>query len=141
MSGITNLNEILAHMDPILKEGEYVFCTFASLTAEQLETLRPICLFEEEEGKSIIIHRNIADCNNISYDSIYKLITLRVNSSLESVGLTAAVSSVLTELDISANVVAAFYHDHIFVPADRAREALKAIKSLVNKSVFEHELP
>jgi len=138
MSGITNLNEIMAHMDPVLKDGEYVFCTFASLTAEDCEALRPICLFEEEEGTSIIIHRNIADCNNISYEGIYKLITLRVNSSLESVGLTAAISTVLAELDISANVVAAFYHDHIFVPTEQAREALKAIKSLITRSVFEH---
>jgi len=138
MSGITNLNEILAHMDPVLKEGEFVFCTFASLSAEELDMLRPICLFEEEEGTSIIIYRNVADCNNISYEGIYKLITLRVNSSLESVGLTAAVSSVLADLDISANVVAAFYHDHIFVPTERAREALSAIKSLIHQSVFEH---
>ncbi len=138
MSGITDLNEILAHMDPVLKDGEYVFCTCASLSAEQLATLRPICLFEEEEGTSIIIHRNVADCNNISYEAVYRLITLRVNSSLESVGLTAAVSSILADLDISANVVAAFYHDHIFVPSERAREALKAIKSLITKSVFEH---
>ncbi len=139
MSGITNLNEIIAHMDPVLKDGEYIFCTCPSLTAEEIAALRPICLFEEEEGTSIIVHRNIADCNNISYNGIYSLITLRVNSSLESVGLTAAVSGVLADLDISANVVAAFYHDHIFVPADRAREALKAIQSLITHSVFEHE--
>ena len=57
----------------------------------------------------------------------FRRITLGVNSSLEAVGLTAAVASTLTAIGISANVVAAFHHDHVFVPADRAEDALACL--------------
>jgi hypothetical protein len=55
-------------------------------------------------------------------------ISLGVHSSLEAVGLTAILSSRLAEAGISANVVAASYHDHFFVPWDRREEALALLK-------------
>ena len=64
---------------------------------------------------------------NIDYESVYKLISLNVHSSLDAVGLTAAFSAKLAEKNISANVVAAYYHDHIFVPEEKAEQALAAI--------------
>ena len=53
-----------------------------------------------------------------------------MQSSLEAVGLTAAVAAALTEAGISANVVAAFHHDHVFVPAGRVDEALDCLRRL-----------
>jgi len=41
--------------------------------------------------------------------------------------LTAAVSHVLTGAGISANVVAGYTHDHVFVPLDRADDAMRAL--------------
>jgi hypothetical protein len=52
-----------------------------------------------------------------------------VLSDLESVGLTAALSKRLAEAGISANVVAALHHDHIFVPWERREEALALLRS------------
>jgi hypothetical protein len=46
------------------------------------------------------------------------------------VGLTAAVSAALTREGISANVIAAYYHDHIFVPEADAERALDALRAL-----------
>ena len=62
-------------------------------------------------------------------------ITLDVHSSLEAVGLTAAVSAALAEENISCNVVAAYYHDHLFVPvadAERAMETLMRLTGVNN---------
>ena len=59
-------------------------------------------------------------------------LTLDVHSALEAVGLTDAVSRVLTEADIPANVVAAFHHDHVLVPEDRADAAIAAIEALAD---------
>ena len=57
-------------------------------------------------------------------------ITLTVHSDLQAVGLTAAVAEVLTKASISCNVVAAAFHDHIFVPADRAADALAELAGI-----------
>ncbi len=57
-------------------------------------------------------------------------ISLEVHSSLNAVGLTAALSKALAEADISANIVAALRHDHLFVPWDRREEALARLKAL-----------
>ncbi|MFT5520425.1 MAG: hypothetical protein ACI9IA_001018, partial [Enterobacterales bacterium] len=54
----------------------------------------------------------------------------KVHSSLEAVGLTAAVATALTQKGISANVIAAYYHDHIFVPSDKAASALEALLAI-----------
>jgi hypothetical protein len=67
---------------------------------------------------------------DIKYESIFKCIALEVHSSLEAVGLTAAVIKKLTEKDISANVIAAYYHDYIFVQAEKADTALSALEEL-----------
>jgi hypothetical protein len=53
-----------------------------------------------------------------------------VRSSLSAVGLTAALSAALSEAGISANIVAALHHDHLFVPWDRRQEALRCIEAL-----------
>jgi len=57
-------------------------------------------------------------------------ITLTVHSSLEAVGLTAAFATELTRHGISANVVAGYYHDHIFVGAGDAERAVAALQGL-----------
>nr|WP_275889019.1 ACT domain-containing protein [Desulforhopalus vacuolatus] len=63
----------------------------------------------------------------MKYEGVFKGITLTVHSSLEAVGLTAAISSKLAEKGISANVIAAYYHDHIFVQTEKAEMAMEAL--------------
>ena len=59
-----------------------------------------------------------------------RMITLTVHSSLDAVGLLAAVTQVLAQADISVNVVSAFYHDHLFISEHRAVEALQILSAL-----------
>ena len=57
-------------------------------------------------------------------------ITLQVHSSLTAVGLTARVADALAEAGISANMVAAIHHDHVFVPWERREESLAILHRL-----------
>jgi uncharacterized protein len=57
-------------------------------------------------------------------------ITLTIHSSLEAVGLTAAVSQELTNAGISCNVVAAYYHDHLFVAIEDAERAIEVLTAM-----------
>jgi hypothetical protein len=129
MAGILDIKTLLKSMQPELKQGEYIFCCLAGSLADYAH-LNPLASYVEEEGLTLILNTDIADTAGITYEGKYKLITLNVHSSLEAVGLTAAVSTKLTEHNISANVVAAFYHDHIFIQTDKAQAALSALKAI-----------
>jgi hypothetical protein len=129
MSGETDLKRLLAEMEPMLHDGEYVYCTVEGRAAAWF-ALEPIGTFRENEGITLILERARAEAAGLSYGPVLRLITLSVHSALEAVGLTAAVSGALTQAGISANVVAAYYHDHIFVPAADAKMAVEVLQTL-----------
>lgn len=131
MSGITYINELLSSMQPALVDELFVFCTVKGQLAEYVN-LVPIATFLEVEGLTLVLTKDKADESGLQYEGVFRQITLTVHSSLEAVGLTAAVVTKLTSKDISANVIAAYYHDHIFVSNDKAEQALSALKELSN---------
>jgi hypothetical protein len=131
MSGETDLTKLLQGMKPRLNEGKFVYCTVDSI--RQAAKLDPLCMFQEEEAVTVILPKQQADEASLAYSIVCAWITLTVHSSLEAVGLTAAVSKALTEADISCNVVAAYHHDHIFIPARDAKRAMNVLEELSEK--------
>jgi ketosteroid isomerase-like protein len=119
MGGERDLTKLLAGMRPELQPGDYVFVGGDHPAA--------VATVREPEGMSAVVPRADADAAALTYDFIAAWITLTVHSALDAVGLTAEVSARLTEGGISCNVVAGVRHDHLFVPADRAHEALRAL--------------
>ena len=115
MTGERDLARLLAALDPQLFPDRYSF------TATVDPTLRDgdFAIVREKEGLTVIRPDPGGEWARIS---------LGVHSSLDAVGLTAAFSARLAEAGISANVVAAIYHDHIFVQWDRREEALAALR-------------
>lgn len=129
MAGIVDLAQLLSGMQPELGQGEFVFCPVSGVPSDYLE-LDPLATFREDEGLTLLLHKATAEAAGLSFDGVYRQITLKVHSSLEAVGLTAAVSSQLADRGISANIIAASYHDHLFVPVDKAERALTALREL-----------
>lgn len=127
MTGETDLSKLLASMSPVLMDGEYIFCSIQSARYGDRAELEPFASCIEPEGLSLIVPRSRADANGLGYETVFRGITLRIHSSLEAVGLTAAVSAKLTLYGISANVVAGYFHDHIFVQAEYAEKAMAAL--------------
>ena len=122
MSGEKNLDTLLKSMKPKHNVGEFVFCKTENL--EQINLSQIIMSFKEAESFTIIAEKAVADKLDLDYSFIASWITLTVHSSLEAVGLTAAFSKALSENGISCNVVAAYYHDHIFVDKKDTEKAM-----------------
>jgi uncharacterized protein len=128
MNGEKNLQLLLNTLQPIVNKGEYVFCTVIDLSNINFKDV--ILFFRETEGITIILKKEIADVLQLHYTFTFAWITLSVHSSLEAVGLTAAFSTALANGGISCNVVAAFYHDHIFVNTKDANKAIVILQKL-----------
>lgn len=125
---VSDLAELLASMQPELNEGSYVFSSIQADT--DLSRLAPVATFREREGLTVIIDEATALREGLPVLFRAAWITLTVHSDLQAVGLTAAVAEALTKASISCNVMAAAFHDHIFVPVERAADALVQLAGL-----------
>jgi hypothetical protein len=121
-----DLARLVAGLAPRLDPDPWVFVTLPEPPAD----LDPLMTFREDEGVTCILRPDDARALGLPDRPAFRRITLGVHSSLEAVGLTAAVAGALTAAGISANVVAAFHHDHVFVPADRAEAAMAQLDLL-----------
>jgi hypothetical protein len=130
MTGEKDLEKLLASLAPRLMDDDFVFCTIKDATYGDYAELSPLASFSEDEGLALVLKKENADKAGLKYEAIFKCITLNVHSSLEAVGLTAAVSRRLAERGVSANIMAAYYHDHILVPAEKAADALSVLIEL-----------
>ena len=122
-----DLARLLAGLAPRLDPDPWVFVTHPTPLPAGLA---PLMIFREAEGITAVLSPSEARALGLPDGPVLRRITLGVHSSLEAVGLTAAVATALTEAGISANVVAAFHHDHVFVPAGRADDALACLRRL-----------
>ncbi len=130
MAGIVDLATLLSEMSPQLEDREYVFASVEPAEASRYLALDPLGFFREAEGLTLILERSVAESHALAASAPMRCITLTVHSSLEAVGLTAAIATELAGLGISANVVAAYYHDHVFVPCAQAEQAVAALAAL-----------
>jgi len=128
MTGINNLDRLMQEMDPVLVGKRFVFCTVSKKVYGK-KGLDYILVFKEAEGITIVVDKDVADKNKLPYEGIWSLITLNVHSDLSAVGFLAKISEKLAAARISVNVVSAYYHDHLFVPAEKTDEAMLILKS------------
>jgi hypothetical protein len=121
-----DLAELLRTLDPVLRDGEFVYATVVDLP-----TGLPVeAMVREPEGLTVVVRRDAADIFGLAYDYVARWITLTVHSSLEEVGLTAAFASALSAEGISCNVLAGHHHDHVLVAAADAGRAMAVLHRL-----------
>lgn len=128
MSGMRDLARLLAAMKPVLDPEIYVFVTLPDRT---LPTgIQPLMMMQEDEGTTIIIPRDTARKHEINHQFTCRRITLSVHSALDAVGFLATISTQLAALGMGVNPVAGYYHDHLFIPDDRADDAMIALHKM-----------
>ncbi len=129
MTGETDLKTLIRSMLPELHGGTYLFVALPP--AEEIPpSITPRLIFREAEGLTLIVERGEAEQAGLTGTFPCRMITLSIHSSLEAVGFLPVVLGRLAAAGISVNAVSAFYHDHLFVPTERAAEALGILQSL-----------
>lgn len=129
MGAERDLTVLLRQMKPELQPGIFVFCTIAP--DERIPaTLNPLLTFREQEGTTLVVPREEVEAAGLRHAFASRLITLTVHSALDAVGFLAGITARLAEAGISVNVVSAFHHDHLFVPVDRADEAMGLLRKM-----------
>lgn len=129
MTGETDLAKLLSGMKPRLREGVFVFANLPP-NAEVPAGIAPVMIFREQEGTTLVLKEGEATRTGLRSAFRSRMITLEIHSSLEAVGFLAAITKRLAEAGMGVNPVSAFYHDHLFVPADRAGEAMRILEEL-----------
>jgi uncharacterized protein len=134
---VSDLKAMLATMTPKLndKRVAYLSSKDVKVVLAKLPPESIIGTFREEEAMTFIVELNAAENSGLEILFRGAWITLTVHSALTGVGLTAAFATALGDEGISANVVAAYYHDHIFVAVEDAERAMAALRKLQHKSV------
>nr|WP_249794552.1 ACT domain-containing protein [Bradyrhizobium sp. Oc8] len=129
VTGERDLDALLKSMKPEMLDGIFVFCTLAP-GASIPAAINPLLTFREQEGTTLVILREKAEAAGLAHAFASRLITLTVHSALDAVGFLAALTARLAAAGISVNAVSAFHHDHLFVPVDRADEAMALLREM-----------
>jgi uncharacterized protein len=132
MTGETDLTALLRHMQPVLFPDPY---GFALVNGDVPAGLRPFATMAEEEGLTLVAPVSALRAAGVEPGPDFARITLTVHSALAAVGLTAAFARALADRGISANVIAGFHHDHIFVGWDDRDAAVEALLALSGGAV------
>jgi hypothetical protein len=134
MTGETDLRKLLASMSPELSPGVHVFVTLP-VGGSVPEGLSPVMIFREHEGTTLILLEDEASAACLPSSFRSRMITLNIHSSLEAVGFLAAITTRLAAAGMGVNPVSGYFHDHLFVPADRADEAMSILRKLAAESI------
>ena len=128
MDAELDINYVLKNLSPQLNEGVFVFCSVDNVKNIKEENI--MASIVETEGITIVLKKEIADILKLPYSVTMNWITLNVNSSLELVGLSAIISKKFADNHISCNLMAGYYHDHIFVPVKDSNMVIKLLYEL-----------
>lgn len=132
MTAEKKLSKLIASMTPTLTPEVYVFATVER--DFNCKGLTPRMQFLEEEGMTLILPKHEAETIGIHYEFPCHMITLNIHSALDAVGFLATITKKLASLNMGVNPVSGFYHDHLFIPEDRAEDAMTALKELSETS-------
>ncbi len=123
-----NLSLLLKNMTPTLNPGSYIFASI--IDVNRINRSDTICEFKEKESITVVMEIGKAIKYGLDFESVFSWITLEIHSSLDAVGLTAAFSNALAQEGISCNVIAGYFHDHIFVGEGDGERAIGVLKEL-----------
>ncbi|MEP4980879.1 ACT domain-containing protein [Ascidiaceihabitans sp.] len=127
-TGELELSTLLKTLKATLVDGVYVFVTRPP--GSPTDHLPARMVFHEAEGPTLIMLQKDAEKHALDHAFACRMITLDVHSALEAVGFMAVIATKLAAHDMGVNPVAGFFHDHVFVPEDKADEAMQVLAQI-----------
>ena len=121
MSGTSDLSKLLADLEVRQHDGVWEF-----LSGTQQNVEGAIMQFQEREGWTHIVPAS----SKTPAEQRFVWLELAVFSDLNAVGFLAAIAAALAGAGVPCNAVAAFRHDHVFVPEAKVETALAALDGL-----------
>jgi hypothetical protein len=123
--GETDLERMLATLAVQRRPGVFAYIAVEVPTPGLIAAAHAVV----KEGRltTVVLPVEAAERAGQSTAHRFAWLTLTVQSSLDAVGLTAAVSARLAAVDVPCNVLAGYHHDHILVPVDRVDDAVVAL--------------
>lgn len=125
--GDTDLERMLATLSVERRPDTYTYVAVAVPTPGLLAAAA--AMVDEGELTTLVVPVEAAERAGLPVVVRLSWLTLAVHSSLEAVGLTAAISARLTAVGIACNVLAGYHHDHVLVPFDRTDDAIEALQT------------
>ena len=132
MAGETNPQLLLRSMKPVLSAEPYGYAVVVQGSVPSVDHI--FAIVREDEGLTLVAPTKTLDQAALTYTGLWARITLQVHSSLEAVGLTATFTTALGKAEISANIIAGNYHDHIFVQWEKRHDAMHTLRALSSNS-------
>ncbi|MHA7862058.1 ACT domain-containing protein [Tessaracoccus sp. Y36] len=136
MAGLTDLGALLRDLSSSVRDGRFVYVLRADDTLDDYDwealEVEAQAVIVEVEGRTLILEEEVALDYDKQFDGVFGWITLEVHSSLQAVGLTAAVSTALAGAGISCNMLAGLHHDHLLLPIDSVPSALEVLERLTS---------
>lgn len=123
--GETDLDAMLASLAVARRPGVFTYIAVEVPTPGLLASAHAIV--KEGPLTTIVLPVDAAERAGQLVTVRFAWLSLTVQSSLEAVGLTAAISERLSRLDIPCNILAGYHHDHVLVPVERADDAIEAL--------------
>ena len=131
--GELQLTKLLSTLHVSHKPETFVFLTFPPPCAPPPSLFQQMS-FLESEGLTVVSTLDSTRAHGLEGRFPSAMITCEVHSALEGVGFMATLSRTLSKYQIPCNVVAGYFRDHLFVPEDRAEEAIKLSEDLASQS-------
>lgn len=119
------VDRLLSTLSVTMRPEVYVY----AVTAQRPSGDDYAAVIQELEGWTVVCTREFARQRSWSYTYDCRWISVEAQSSLEMVGLTKALSSLLADAGIACNVLAGYFHDHLLVPEDKADQAISVLSS------------
>ena len=119
-----DLGRLLAGLAPLVRPVPFV-------VVETELDIPAAAVIVEDEATTKVVEQTVADEHGLPYTFIAAWITCTIESDLEAVGMTAAISRALADRDIACNVLAGSRHDHLLVPWQRRDDAIAVLSALV----------